>query len=208
MRFTTSYPRDFGRDIVDAIDSVPQLCEHVHLPVQSGSTRILRAMRRTYTREQYLEKVALIRAARRPISITSDIIVGFPGETEQDFEETLSLLDAAQYDNIYAFEYSPRPHTTAQHKTGAIPEEEKRRRLAVLNDRQQEIQFQRNEAVIGKTFELLVDGVSRHAGQWAGRTSSNRILNFSSPHSNLLGQYIHVRVTRASPNSLIGEQVV
>ena len=208
VRFTTSYPRDFGRDIVDAIDSVPQLCEHVHLPVQSGSTRILRAMRRTYTREQYLEKVALIRAARRPISITSDIIVGFPGETEQDFEETLSLLDAAQYDNIYAFEYSPRPHTTAQHKTGAIPEEEKRRRLAVLNDRQQEIQFRRNEAVIGKTFELLVDGVSRHAGQWAGRTSSNRILNFSSPHSNLLGQYIQVRVTRASPNSLIGEQVV
>jgi tRNA-2-methylthio-N6-dimethylallyladenosine synthase len=172
-------------------------------------------MRRTYTREQYLEKVAMIRAARRPISITSDIIVGFPGETEQDFEETLSLLDAAQYDSIYAFEYSPRPHTTAQHKTDAVPEEEKRRRLTVLNDRQQEIQLKRNEAMTGKTFEILVDGVSRkpaspagEPGQWTGRSSSNRILNFSSQHPNLLGQYVHVRVTRASPNSLVGEQIV
>jgi tRNA-2-methylthio-N6-dimethylallyladenosine synthase len=215
VRFTTSYPRDFGRDIVEAIDSVPQLCEHVHLPVQSGSTRILRAMRRTYTREQYLEKVAMIRAARRPISITSDIIVGFPGETEEDFEQTLSLLDAAQYDSIYAFEYSPRPHTTAQHRTDAIPEEEKRRRLAMLNDRQQEIQLKRNEAVIGKTLEILVDGASRKPaspssgpGQWTGRSSGNRILNFSSPRPDLLGQYVHVRVTRASPNSLVGEQVI
>src|SRR5579863_8885283 len=114
-RFTTSHPRDFGRDIVEAIDAAPELCDHVHLPVQSGSTRILRAMLRTYTREEYLEKIAMIREARRPISVTSDIIVGFPGETEEDLEETLSLLDAAQYDGVFAFQYSPRPNTTAQH---------------------------------------------------------------------------------------------
>src|SRR5579863_2423924 len=119
VRFTTSHPRDFGRDIVEAIDAVPELCDHVHLPVQSGSTRILRAMLRTYTREEYLEKIAMIRAARRPISVTSDVIVGFPGETEEDLEETLSLLDIVQYDGVFAFQYSPRPNTTAQHMPDA-----------------------------------------------------------------------------------------
>jgi tRNA-2-methylthio-N6-dimethylallyladenosine synthase len=208
VRFTTSHPRDFGRDIVEAIDSVPALCDHVHLPVQSGSTRVLRAMQRTYTREEYLEKIALIRAARRPISVTSDIIVGFPGETERDVEETLSLLDAAQYDGVFAFQYSPRPNTAAQHMADAVPEEEKGRRLAIVQDRQREIQIIRNNDLVGQTFEVLVDGASRHPGQWAGRSSSNRILNFSSPHADLLGQYVQVRVTRASPNSLAGEQVV
>ncbi|MBZ5643744.1 MAG: tRNA (N6-isopentenyl adenosine(37)-C2)-methylthiotransferase MiaB, partial [Acidobacteriia bacterium] len=123
VRFTTSHPRDFGQDIVDALDAVPELCDHVHLPVQSGSTRILREMRRTYTREEYLEKIAMIRGARREISLTSDIIVGFPGETERDLEETISLLDIAQYDGVYAFQYSPRPNTDAQHMSDAISEE-------------------------------------------------------------------------------------
>jgi tRNA-2-methylthio-N6-dimethylallyladenosine synthase len=205
VRFTTSHPRDFGQDIVDALDSVPELCDHVHLPVQSGSSRILREMRRTYTREEYLEKIAMIRGARRPISITSDIIVGFPGETEADFQETLSLLDAAQYDGVYAFQYSPRPNTDARRMPDAISEEEKGRRLAVLQDRQREIQISINNALIGETFEVLVDGASRKPGQWSGRTSSNRILNFASPLPNLLGQYVHVRVTRAAPNSLVGE---
>ena len=208
VRFTTSHPRDFGRDIVEAIDSVPKLCDHVHLPVQSGSTRILRAMRRTYTREEYLEKIAMIREARRPISVTSDIIVGFPGETDEDVEETLSLLDAAQYDGVFAFQYSPRPNTTAQHLPEAIPEEEKGRRLARVMDRQREIQRARNEALVGKTFEVLVDGASRRPGQWSGRCSSNRILNFTSPRENLLGEYVHVRVASASPNCLVGERVI
>ncbi len=205
VRFTTSHPRDFGRDIVEALDAVPELCDHIHLPVQSGSSRMLRAMRRTYTREEYLEKIAMIRAARRPISVTSDIIVGFPGETERDLEETISLLDAAQYDGVYAFQYSPRPNTDAQHMADAIPEEEKGRRLALVQDRQREIQIKRNDALIGETFEVLVDGASRKPGQWSGRTSSNRILNFSSPQPDLLGQYVQVRVTRAAPNSLVGE---
>ncbi len=208
VRFTTSHPRDFGRDIVEAIDAVPQLCDHVHLPVQSGSTRVLRAMLRTYTCEEYLEKIAMIRAARRPISVTSDIIVGFPGETDEDVEETLSLLDAAQYDGVFAFQYSPRPNTTAQHMPDAIPEQEKGRRLALVMDRQREIQRARNEALVGQTFEVLVDGASRREGQWSGRCSSNRILNFTSPRQNLLGEYVPVRVSSSSPNCLIGEQVI
>jgi tRNA-2-methylthio-N6-dimethylallyladenosine synthase len=208
VRFTTSHPRDFGRDIVEAIDAVPELCDHVHLPVQSGSTRVLREMLRTYTREEYLEKIAMIREARRSISVTSDIIVGFPGETEEDVEETLSLLDAAQYDGVFAFQYSPRPNTTAQHMPDAISEEEKGRRLARVNDRQREIQRMRNEALIGETFEVFVDGASRRPGQWSGRSSSNRILNFTSPRENLLGEYVSVRVASSSPNCLIGEQVI
>src|SRR6202790_5373553 len=144
VRFTTSHPRDFGRDIVEAIDSVPALCDHVHLPVQSGSTRVLRAMQRTYTREEYLEKIALIRSARRSISVTSDIIVGFPGETEEDVAETLSLLDAAQYDGVFAFQYSPRPNTSSLQMADTISEQEKGRRLAMVQDRQREIQVVRN----------------------------------------------------------------
>jgi tRNA-2-methylthio-N6-dimethylallyladenosine synthase len=150
----------------------------------------------------------MIRAARRDISITSDIIVGFPGETEDDFESSLSLLDSAQYDGVFAFGYSPRPNTSAAHMADAIPEEEKGRRLAVLQARQREIQVARNDALVGKTFEVLVDGASRRAGQWVGRTSSNRILNFTSAAAALLGQYAQVRVTGASPNSLVGEHVI
>jgi tRNA-2-methylthio-N6-dimethylallyladenosine synthase len=208
VRFTTSHPRDFGRDIVEAIDSTPQLCDHVHLPVQSGSTRVLREMLRTYTREEYLEKIALIRAARRPISVTSDIIVGFPGETEEDFQQTLSLLDAAQYDGVFAFQYSPRPNTSAQHMPDAIPEEEKGRRLARLMDYQREIQQARNEVHLGKTLEVLVDAASRRPGNWSGRCSNNQMLNFTSPRENLLGEYVQVRVMSAGPISLVGEHAI
>src|SRR6266536_4498797 len=132
VRFTTSHPRDFGRDIIEAIDSVPTLCDHVHLPVQSGSTRVLDAMQRLYSREQYLERISWMKSARREISITSDIIVGFPGDTEQYFEETLALLDEVLYDGVFAFKYSPRPNTPAVGMPDAISDQEKSRRLAVL----------------------------------------------------------------------------
>jgi tRNA-2-methylthio-N6-dimethylallyladenosine synthase len=165
-------------------------------------------MLRTYTREEYLEKVAMIREARRPISVTSDIIVGFPGETEEDLEETLSLLDVAQYDGVFAFQYSPRPNTAAQHMPDAVPEEEKSRRLARVMDHQREIQLKHNESLVGQTFEVLVDGESRRAGQWSGRCSSNRVLNFTSPRTDLLGEYVQVQVLRAGPNSLVGEHVI
>ena len=207
VRFTTSHPNDFHREIVDAIDTTPELCGHIHLPVQSGSTRILQAMRRTYSRDEYLEKLSWIRAARRPISVTSDIIVGFPGETESDFEETLSLLDEVGYDGVYAFTYSPRPNTTAKSMPDAIPEEEKSNRLAALQDRQRQIQIARNEKLVGATFEIMVDTHHAARSQWAGRTSSNLIVNFSSPHSNLLGEYVQARIIRAAPFSLVGEQV-
>jgi tRNA-2-methylthio-N6-dimethylallyladenosine synthase len=208
VRFTTSHPSDFHADIVAAIEATPVLCDHVHLPVQSGSTRVLRAMQRTYTRDAYLAKIALLRAARRPISLTSDIIVGFPGETQEDFEETLSLLDLAQYDGVFSFKFSPRPNTPALAMADPIPEEEKGRRLMVLQERQRVIQTTRNQALVGSTFEVLVDGPSRKEGQWAGRTSSNRVVNFTSPRQSLLGDYVQVRITQAGTNSLIGEQAI
>ncbi len=208
VRFTTSHPNDFHREIVDAIDATPVLCDHIHLPVQSGSTRVLGAMRRTYTRDEYLEKIAWIRAARRPISITTDIIVGFPGETESDFEESVTLLDAVGYDGVYAFTYSPRPNTTASTMPDAVPEDEKSRRLTVLQDRQRQIQIERNNKLVGATFELLVDTHHATRAQWAGRSTSNLIVNFTSPRQNLLGEYVQVHVTRAAPFSLVGEHVI
>ena len=170
VRFTTSHPRDFGRDIVDAIDAVPTLCNHVHLPVQSGSTRVLDAMQRLYTPEQYLERIQWIKAAKREISITSDMIVGFPGETEAEFEETLALLDTVEYDAVFGFKYSPRPNTPALSLNDAIPDEEKVRRLAVLNERQREIQRRRYQRYLGKTMEVMVEARNEARGQWSGRT--------------------------------------
>jgi tRNA-2-methylthio-N6-dimethylallyladenosine synthase len=206
VRFTTSHPSDFTQDIVDAIDSQPKLCNHVHLPAQSGSTRVLQAMQRTYSRDEYLERIALIRAAKRPISITTDIIVGFPGETEEDLAETLSLLELVKYDAIFAFKYSPRPHTSSLKMSDAIPEEEKSRRLALLQEKQREIQAVRHAAMVGERFELLVSGKSRRENQWSGHTSCHRVINFSSQEPMLLGQYVQVRVTGATPNGLSGEQ--
>jgi tRNA-2-methylthio-N6-dimethylallyladenosine synthase len=207
VRFTTSHPNDFHREIVQAIDETPALCDHIHLPVQSGSTRVLREMRRTYTRDEYLERISWIRAASRPISITTDIIVGFPGETESDFEDSITLLDEVSYDGVYAFTYSPRPNTTAKSMPDAIPEDEKSRRLAILQDRQRQIQIARNEKLVGSEFEVMVDTHHAARSQWAGRTTSNLIVNFSSPHPNLLGEYVQTRITRAAPFSLVGEQV-
>jgi tRNA-2-methylthio-N6-dimethylallyladenosine synthase len=206
VRFTTSHPRDFTQDIVEAIDRQPKLCNHVHLPVQSGSTRVLRAMQRTYSREEYLEKIAMIRGAKRVVSITTDIIVGFPGETGADLQETLSLLDAVKYDAMFSFKYSPRPHTPSLAMSDAIPEEEKSRRLAVLQEKQREIQAARHATMVGLTFELLVSGKSRRENHWSGHTSCHRVINFSSQEQALLGKYVQVRVTGATPNGLLGEQ--
>jgi len=208
VRYTTSHPRDFVRAIVDAMDSNPVLCDHVHLPVQSGSSRVLAAMDRSYTREQYLERIAWLKSARRNYAITTDIIVGFPGETEEDFVETLDLLDAVQYDSLFSFKYSPRPNTAALAMPDAVPEEEKQRRLAVLQEKQRAIQIRRNAELVGSVREVLVEGRNQALGQWIGRTSDNRTLNFRHPESDgLLGRYLDVRVTRSGPNSLVGEAV-
>src|SRR6267154_679817 len=207
VRFTTSHPSDFTPDIVQAIEREPKICDHVHLPVQSGSTRVLRAMQRTYSREEYQEKIAMIRGAKRPISITTDIIVGFPGETEYEFEETLSLLDEVQYDSMFSFKYSPRPNTPSLSMSDSISEEEKSRRLAILQDRQREIQATKNEHFVGDKFEVLVSGKSRRENQWTGYTTSHRMINFASQERELLGTYVQVRVTGATPNGLVGEHV-
>jgi len=205
VRFTTSHPSDFTPDIVEAIERQPKICDHVHLPVQSGSTRVLRAMQRTYSRAEYLEKVAIMRGANRPIAITTDIIVGFPGETESDFEETISLLQEVQYTGLFAFKYSPRPNTPSLSMKDAIPEEEKGRRLAAVQEKQREVQAAGNAGLAGKTFEVLVSGKSRRENQWTGYTTSHRMINFASQESELLGTYVQVRVTGAGPNSLVGE---
>jgi tRNA-2-methylthio-N6-dimethylallyladenosine synthase len=207
VRFTTSHPRDFGADIVAALEAQPKLCNHVHLPVQSGSTKVLREMVRTYTREEYLEKIAMLRRAKRPIAITTDVIVGFPGETEADFAETLTLLEEVQYDSLFSFKYSPRPNTPSLSMGDAISEEEKSRRLAVLQEKQREIQSKRNASLVNTRFEVLVSGKSRRENQWSGHTSCHRVINFTSQRQNLLGTYVQVLVTGAGPNSLVGEQV-
>jgi tRNA-2-methylthio-N6-dimethylallyladenosine synthase len=210
VRFTTSHPRDFGLDIVAAIDSVPTLCDHVHLPVQSGSTRVLDAMQRLYSREQYLERIAWMKAAKREISITTDIIVGFPGETETDFEQTLSLLDEVEYDGIFGFKYSPRPNTPSLKFEDAIPDEEKARRLSVLQEKQREIQRRRNERHLGQIAEVMVEGRNDARGQWIGRTSQNKVLNFKAPEglTPVLGSYVPVVTTGCFPNSLLGQMVI
>jgi tRNA-2-methylthio-N6-dimethylallyladenosine synthase len=210
VRFTTSHPRDFGRDIIDAIDAVPTLCDHVHLPVQSGSDRVLNAMQRLYTREQYLERIAWMKSAKREISITSDVIVGFPGETEEDFAETLSLLDEVGYDAVFTFKYSPRPNTPSLALEDAIPDQEKSRRLEALMARQKEIQIARYKRYIGEVVEVMVEGKNEARKQWIGRTSHNKTLNFTAHEESALqaGSYVKVKATQSFPNSLLGELMI
>jgi tRNA-2-methylthio-N6-dimethylallyladenosine synthase len=207
VRFTTSHPRDFTKDIVDAIDAVPTLCDHVHLPVQSGSTAVLKAMSREYTREWYLERIAWIKAAKREISMTSDIIVGFPGETEQDLEATATLLEEVRYDAVFAFKYSPRPNTPAIGMADSIPDEEKSRRLQVLLDRQREVQRKGYARHLGQVMEVMVESHNHARGQVVGRSSQNKTVNFTTAQPILpaMGSYLPIRITQTFPNSLVGE---
>ena len=209
VRFTTSHPRDFTRDIVQAIDATPTLCDHVHLPVQSGSTAVLRAMAREYTRDWYLERISWIKSAKRDISMTSDIIVGFPGETEGDLMETASLMDAVGYDAIFAFKYSPRPNTPAVNMADSIAEEVKVERLKVLLDRQREIQRVNYGRHLGEVMEVMVEGHNAQRGQVVGRSTQNKTVNFTvqQPILPALGSYRTVRVTQTFPNSLLAEAV-
>ena len=210
VRFTTSHPRDFTPDIVEAIDAVPTLCDHVHLPVQSGSTQVLAGMQREYSREQYLQKIACIQSARRPISLTTDAIVGFPGETEEDFEQTLSLLDLVGFDAVFAFKFSPRPNTPALSLADSVPEEVKGRRLQDLLGRQREIQRTNYAKHMGQIMEVAVEGHNEPRKQVVGRSSQNKTVNFSWPHpiQPAPGSYQQVRITQSYPNSLVGEAVV
>jgi tRNA-2-methylthio-N6-dimethylallyladenosine synthase len=209
VRFTTSHPRHFSKEIVEALEAVPTLCDHVHLPVQSGSSAILKAMNREYTREWYLERIAWIKAAKRPISMTTDIIVGFPGETEADFEDTATLLDAVGYDAIFAFKYSPRPNTPAISMVDSISDEVKAARLQRLLDRQRELQRIGYERHLGEVMEVMVEGHNRQRGQVIGRSSQNKTVNFTTTQPILPapGAYLPVRITQTFPNSLVGEAI-
>jgi tRNA-2-methylthio-N6-dimethylallyladenosine synthase len=214
VRFTTSHPRDFVKGIIDAIDEHAVLCNHVHLPVQSGSTTVLGRMQRSYSRDEYLRRIEWMKSAKRDIAITTDIIVGFPGETEADFNETLRLADGVEYDSMFIFKYSKRPNTPALEYEDHIPEEEKTRRFLMLQERQRTIQIRRNAGYVGKTEQVHVEGFNSATGQWIGRTTQNKTLNFSdaglpapAEGRTLVGQYADVLVTRASPHSLAGERL-
>jgi len=206
VRFTTSHPRDFTKDIVEAIDAVPTLCDHVHLPVQSGSTTVLKAMQREYTREWYLERMSWIQAAKRDISITSDMIVGFPGETEEDFEQTMTLVGEVKYDAVFAFKFSPRPNTPAVTMADSIPDEVKTERLRILNDRQREIQREHYARHLGQVQDVMVEGFNTARGQVIGRSSQNKTVNFTANEiAPPIGSYVPVRITKTLPNCLVGE---
>ena len=209
VRFTTSHPRDFTKDIVDAIDSLDTLCDHVHLPVQSGSSKVLKAMLREYTREMYLEKISWIKSAKRDISMTTDMIVGFPGETDAEFEETIDLCRQVKYDGIFSFKYSPRPNTPAISMEDSIPEQVKAERLAILMERQRQIQAESYQRHVGHHIQVMVEGFNEARGQVIGRSSQNKTVNFvtASPIRPAVGSYVNVRITKATPNSLVGEAV-
>ena len=209
VRFTTSHPRDFTRDIVEVIDAIPTLCDHIHLPVQSGSNRVLKMMAREYTREWYLERIGWMKAARRQISLSTDIIVGFPGESEDDFISTMDLLAEVQYDCVFGFKYSARPNTPALTMIDSIPDSEKAKRLQVLLDRQREIQRINYSKQIGEIIEVMVEGLNPAREQIAGRSSQNKPVNFSSPVliAPAPGSYAKVKITAAFPNSLVGEAI-
>ena len=207
VRFMTSHPRDFTRDIVEAIDAYPTLCDQVHLPVQSGSEKVLKAMNREYTPDWYLERIAWIKAARRPISLSTDIIVGFPGETPEDFIRTMDLLAVVEYDCVFSFKFSARPNTPALAMIDTVPEPEKDKRLQVLLDRQREIQRINYSKHIGELMEVMVEGQNPARGQISTRSSQNKTVNvtWSQPIAPAPGTYLQVRVTDSRPNSLIAE---
>jgi tRNA-2-methylthio-N6-dimethylallyladenosine synthase len=208
IRFASPHPRHVTHRLIDAYRNLPKVCRHMHLPVQSGSTRILKAMRRRYTRERYLELIAEVREAIPDIALSTDMIVGFPGETLEDFEDTLSLARSVRFHSMYSFKYSPRPKTLAgKRMLDDVTEPEKKRRIVMLQDLQRDVQTAIYEASIGTVAEVLVEGISRRRDyELAGRTSGNTIVNFPGGASQV-GQLVKVRITEAGVNALRGEAV-
>jgi len=205
IRFTTSHPMELSPALVDAFAHVPELVSHLHLPVQSGSDRILRLMKRTYTSAEYRDKVARLRAARPDVSLSSDFIIGFPGETEQDFQETMDLIDDVGFDQSFSFIYSARPGTPAAALPDDVPVEVKKERLTRLQARLNEQAAQIGRNMIGTAQRVLVERPSKkNPAQMSGRTENNRVVNFSGG-KELIGKFVDLRITEALPNSLRGE---
>jgi tRNA-2-methylthio-N6-dimethylallyladenosine synthase len=204
VRFTTSHPKDLSSELVECFATIEKLCPHFHLPVQSGSNRILEKMNRKYTIEQYIAKVAALRKVRPDIALTTDIIVGFPGEKDEDFEATMQLLENIRYHGAYSFKYSDRPQAKAVSFEGKVDEQVKSDRLRILQERQNDISLQRNREYEGSVQAVMVEGKSKNAGgQWSGRTMSNIIVNFDG-HALSPGQKVHVQITDGLLHSLRG----
>jgi tRNA-2-methylthio-N6-dimethylallyladenosine synthase len=205
VRFATSHPRDFSRDIIDVIATHENVCPQVHLPIQSGSSRILELMNRHYTKEQYLEKALAIRERIPEAGISTDIIVGFPGETEEDFEETLDVVRTVQFDQVYTFIFSPRPFTKAASMPDETPAESKAERFARLTALVKEITLERNEKLVGKNVEVLVEGPVKRGKGVTGRAPDGRVVTIA--HAYEPGELVTVRITGAGPHHLVGEPV-
>jgi tRNA-2-methylthio-N6-dimethylallyladenosine synthase len=205
VKFTTSFPRDFHADIVKAFEEYENLCNWVHLPVQSGNNRVLRAMRRGHKVEDYLEKVAAVKSSQRQISLTSDIIVGFPGETEDEFEDTLRLVEKCGFHGLYIFKYSQRRGTPAAKLPDGVSAEEKTRRFLALEGLQMSIQSEIYQGYVGKVVEVLVEGLSARSGSdLTGHSTCNKVVNFSAG-AEFIGKVVKVRVTEAKAHSLFGQ---
>ena len=209
LKFTTSHPKDIAPEVVAAFKHLPNLCPQLHLPFQSGSDRVLRAMGRKYTRARYLDIIQALRAARPDIALTTDIIVGFPGETEKDFAETLSLLQEVRFLSSFSFKYSDRPGVRAEKMPFKVPEEEKARRLNILQALQNRITAEELATAVGTEVEVLVEGHSKvqdsECPSWRGRDQAGRIVNFSWADSDLLGKMVRALIVESKKHSLVGE---
>jgi tRNA-2-methylthio-N6-dimethylallyladenosine synthase len=206
IRFTTSHPQDLSPELIEAFATLEKLCEHLHLPVQSGSDSVLARMRRGYNCKEYLHRIRLLNARCPEVALSTDIIVGFPGETDDEFQSTLELLRQVEYDEIFSFTYSPRPQTvSAKLYDDDVPNEIKKDRLKKVQSLQREVSLRKNRERIGAVEEILVDGQSKlKNGQIMGRTRTNRIVNLLGPEA-LVGSLLSIRITGASANSLVGE---
>ncbi len=207
IRFVTSHPRDFSGNLVIAMKDLPKICEHLHLPMQSGSDRVLKSMNRSYTFREYKEKISMVRKAVPGIAITTDVIAGFPGETEEDFEQTVSALKEIEFDGIFAFKYSQRPDTRALELAGHINEEKKSLRLARILELQDSITQKINVSLEGETVEVLVEGISEtDRDKMTGRTRTNKIEHFTGSDQDI-GKMLDIRILEAKRHSLLGERV-
>lgn len=208
IRFTTSHPKDLSAKLIKVIAENPKVCKHIHLPLQAGSNRILQRMNRKYTKEEYLDKVTKLREQCPEIGITSDIIVGFPGEREEDFKETLEMLEKVRFQEIFSFKYSDRPFAAATKFKDKIPEEEKERRLKKVHEVQRRITEEVYESYVGKEVEVLVEGVSeKDKTKLTGRTTTNLIVNFTAPRLDLMGALVKVLIEEPGKHSLKGRYV-
>ncbi len=206
IRFTSPHPSDVTDDLIEVYRTCEKVCKHIHLPLQSGSNRILKAMRRTYTRETYLEVVEKLRESIPHIALTTDVIVGFPGESERDFKETMDMIEYVRFDSMFSFKYSPRPFTKAWKFGDPVPDQVKRERLITLQKRQNEIQYEKNKQFIGTIQRVLFEGPSRKdPNAVEGRMDDNRIVNIQIEPEKVLGTFGFVRILDAGPNALIGD---